>query len=225
MQARRARGFIDRTMVWVVVAALAAGLGLWAGQAWFSRREATPVAAATGAARPALQTVRLFDAPREIPAFALATDGGTLTAADLAGRWTVVFLGFSHCPDVCPTTLAELAKAQAQWATLPAATRPQLLFVSVDPERDTPAKLAAYAHFFHPDTRVATAAEPGLHAFVQSLGMVYMKVPLPGGDYTMDHSSTLVLLDPQGRQAGLIRAPLDPAAIAADLAALSRGAR
>ena len=215
------RGFLDRNMAWVLVAALAAGLGLWAAQAWFGPAAPKQPAAAP---HPALQAVRLFAAPRAIPPFKLDAEHGALASADLAGRWTLVFLGFTHCPDVCPTTLATLAKAQQQWAALPEARRPRVLFVSVDPERDTPATVADYARFFHADTIAATASGQVLADFVQSLGMVYMKVPQPGGDYMMDHSSTLVVLDPQGRQAGLIRPPLDARSIAADLAALAKDA-
>jgi protein SCO1/2 len=223
MDAARMRGFVDRNTAWVLVAALAAGLGLWAGQAWFAARGATTTTAAS-ATRPALQAVRLFAAPRDLPAFRLEGERGALGPADLAGRWTLVFLGFTHCPDICPTTLALLARAQDRWRNLPEARRPRVLFVSVDPERDAPAKVAEFARFFHADTLAATVAEPALGEFVQSLGMVYMKVPQPGGDYMMDHSSTMVLLDPQGRQAGLIRPPFDAPAIAADLAALAKDA-
>jgi protein SCO1/2 len=120
----------------------------------------------------------------------------------------VVFLGFTHCPDVCPTTLAELAKAQKGWAGLPAAIRPRLLFVSVDPERDSPARTGEYARFFHADTLAATGDPAAVAGFAQAMGLVYAKVPLDQGDYTMDHSATLVVIDPQGRQAGLIRPPL-----------------
>jgi protein SCO1/2 len=221
MKAARMRGFLDRNMAWVLVAALAAGLGLWVAQAWFGPAAPKP---ATAASHPALQAVRLFPQPRTIPPFKLDAEHGALGPAQLAGHWTIVFLGFTHCPDVCPTTLATLARAQQAWHALPAASRPRVLFVSVDPERDTPAKVAEYARFFHADTLAATVAEPALHDFAQSLGMVYMKVPQPGGDYAMDHSSTLVLLDPHGRQAGLIRPPLDAKAIAADLAALAKDA-
>jgi protein SCO1/2 len=145
-----------------------------------------------------------------------------LTQADLQGHWTLVFLGFTHCPDVCPTTLAQLAQAQAAWQALPEATRPRLLLVSVDPARDPPEKLATYAKHFHADTLVATADEPALQDFVKALGLVYMKVDQPGGDYMMEHSSSMVVLDPLGRQAGLVRPPLDPQAIAADLAMLAK---
>jgi protein SCO1/2 len=192
-------------------------LGLWFAQRYFA---ATPVAA------PKLQAVRLFPQARELPAFSLlAGDGQRVDASSLSGHWTIVFMGFTHCADVCPTTLAELAKAQKQWQALPAATRPRLLFVSVDPDRDTPDSLAKYARFFHPDTLTATAPEPALGNFAQAVGMVYMKVPLPDGDYDMDHSASLVLLDPQVREAGLIRPPFAPEKIAADLIQLSKAGR
>lgn len=227
-----ARGFVTKSTAWVLLAAVAAGLGLWAADRVFvagPARNATPATAAEATTAPAatepLQVVRMFPEPRELPAFRLATTGGAAFGpADVAGHWTLVFLGFTRCPDVCPTTLAQLAIAQKSWEALPGPVRPRVLFVSVDPARDTPDAMATYARHFHPATQVATAAEPALGEFVQSLGMVYMKSPLPGGDYTMDHSATIVVLDPQGRQAALIRPPLDPAAIAADLATLARSA-
>ncbi len=132
-----------------------------------------------------------------------------------------MFLGFTHCPDVCPTTLTELGQAQKTWETLPETRRPQVLFVSVDPARDTPAKTGEYAAYFNKGTLAATAPEPALGQFAAGLGLVYMKVATNDGDYTMDHSSAVVVIDPQGRQAGLIRPPLLPADIAADLARLA----
>lgn len=216
----------NRNSLLIVMAALAAGLGLWAAQVAFSGRPA----AAGPAPAPALDqaplaAVRLFSSPRALPDFRLEqSDGSALTQAELRGRWTVVFLGFTHCPDVCPTTLSELAQAQKAWALLDAAVRPRVLFVSVDPARDSAAKTGEYAAYFHPDTLAATAQEPALQAFASSLGLVYMKVETTDGDYTMDHSTPLVLLDPQGRQVGLIRPPFVAADIAADLALLAKGA-
>ncbi|HEU4813359.1 MAG TPA: SCO family protein [Xanthomonadaceae bacterium] len=208
----------NRSIVVVLVIALAAGLGLLAGRHLFSRAAEAPV--------PALEAVRLLPAPRALPAFDLAqADGTRLEPADLQGHWTIVFLGFTHCPDVCPTTLAELAMAQDQWEGVPGASRPRVLFVSVDPERDTAEATGRYAHHFHPDTLAATGDIPSLEAFATSLGMVFMKAPPPEGapadQYSVDHSATLVLVDPQGRMAGLLRPPLQPDAIAADLLALT----
>lgn len=221
MTVRTQRGFASRSTLLVIAAAFAAGLGLYAAQRWFGA--GPPGAARATAPLPALQAVRLVEPPRRLPPFALdLADGSKATPASLAGHWTLVFLGFTHCPDVCPTTLAELAKAQAQWRSLPAATRPRLLFLTVDPERDTPAIVGDYARFFSPDTLAASATPDELARAAAALGLVYMKVPTPGGDYTMDHSATLVLLDPQGRQAGLVRPPLDWKAIASDISLLSR---
>lgn len=147
--------------------------------------------------------------------------GAARSMADYRGRLVALTFGYVSCPDVCPTTLAELAQAQKQWTALPEAIRPRVLFVSVDPERDSPERAAEYAAYFHPDTLAATAQEPALENFASSIGMVYMKVEQDGDDYTMDHSTALVLIDPQGRQAGLIRPPFVPADIARDLALLA----
>ena len=79
--------------------------------------------------------------------------------------------------------------------------------------------------FFHKDTLTATAQEPALTDFAQSLALVYAKVPMENGDYTMDHSATIVLLDPSGNEVGLIRPPFLPEKIAADLIALSKNSQ
>ncbi len=217
------RGSGSRTLLIVLVALLAAGAGLYLSRQVFA--PAPQAAPALEVLKPQMRSVRLITPPRDLPAWSLRlSDGGTVTPASLQGRWTLVFLGFSHCPDVCPTTLAELSKAQKAWAALPEARRPRLLFVSVDPERDTPQIIGDYAHYFHPDTLASSPTPEQLVAFSKALGLLYMKVEEPGGDYSMDHSSTLVLLDPQGRQAGLLSPPLDALAIAADLRLLAERA-
>lgn len=211
----------NRTTVYILAAALAAALGLWAAQRYFGHVSASQW--------PQTQAVRLFDPPRELPAFSLRqSDGTQLVPGELKGHWTLVFLGFTHCPDVCPTTLAQLAQAQKQWAGIPESTRPRVLFVSVDPERDTPDRIGEYAHAFHRDTFAATADVPALEQFARSLSMVFAKVPAEAGtpaeQYTLDHSAALAVLDPQGRMSGVVQPPFDPKAIAADMAALTRAA-
>ena len=107
-----------------------------------------------------------------------------------------------------------------------------MLFVSADPERDSPTLTGDYAHAFHADTLAATAPLPQLEAFARSLSLVFMKSPVesgPGasgkpGDYTIDHSAALVVLDPQARMAGVVQPPFDVKGIAADLAALTGAA-
>lgn len=218
---QEATTMFNRTTVLILLVALATGAGLWAAEYVFSGR------AASG---PELQTVRRLTTPRELPPFTLQqSDRTQLVPGELHGHWTVVFIGFTYCPDVCPTTLAELAQAQTRWAVLPESTRPRVLFVSVDPERDTIEKLGEYAHGFHKDTLAATADLPSLEAFTKSLSLVFAKVPLgndaPADQYTIDHSAALVVLDPQGRMAGVIQPPLQPKAIAEDLIALTEAGR
>ena len=211
----------NRTTLVVLVCALAAAFGFWAAQHRLAAQ----------ASGPQLRVVRLFEQPRALPAFSLQqSDGTPLVPGELQGHWTLVFLGFTHCPDVCPTTLSQLAQAQKQWAALPEATRPRVLFVSVDPDRDTPDRVGEYAHAFHKDTLAATADIPALEAFARSLSLVFMKVPAPAGtpagQYSVDHSAAIAVLDPKARMAGVIQQAgdggLDAQAIAADLTALSR---
>lgn len=210
----------NRTTLLILLVALATGAGLWAA-GYVHGDRAAPA--------PQLAQVRLLSTPRELPPFSLRqSDRTQLVPGELHGHWTLVFVGFTYCPDVCPTTLAQLAQAQKQWEGLPESTRPRVLFVSVDPERDTVEKLGEYAHAFHRDTLAATADVPALERFTKPMSLVFAKRPL--GDapdqYTMDHSSAMVVLDPRGRMAGVITQPFEPKAIAADLIALTAsGAR
>ena len=206
----------------ILLLALAAGLGLLAAQKFFGPAQ-------PASAWPATRTVKLFPQPRALPEFSLRqSDGTQLADGELKGHWTLVFLGFTYCPDVCPTTLAELARAQNQWRAMPDSIRPRVLFVSADPERDTPQLVAQYARAFHPDSLAATAPLPQLEAFARSLSLVFMKVPGASGDpadYSIDHSAALVLLDPQARMAGVTQPPFDVKGIAADLDMLTKAAR
>ena len=214
MKIQHQRGIYSKSILYIILAAFAAGFGLWAAQNLFNKPQRESATT--------MQTVRMFPQVRAIPDFALqSADGKLINKATLSKHWTVVFLGFTHCPDICPTTLADLSKVQKFWETLPSETRPRVLFVSVDPERDTPKAIAEYAAFFHKDTLTATAQEPALTEFVQSLALVYAKMPLENGDYNMDHSATIVVLNPQGNEVGIIRPPFMPQKIAADLIALS----
>jgi protein SCO1/2 len=209
------RGEIRFATLYILVAALAGGLGLWAAQTHY----ATPLAAAM----PAMRAITLFRQPRALASYTLmSSDGSKLTPDSMKGHWTLVYLGFTRCPDVCPTTLQSLGQAEKAWTRLPPASRPHVLFVSVDPDRDTPQRVGEYAHYFGKDILGATADEKALAAFARSLAMVYMKVPTTGSsDYTIDHSASVSVLDPDGNMAGLIHPPFDPVAIGADMLALS----
>lgn len=206
---------MNQKILAVVIIAFAAGIGLSLSQHLFNSKTA-PIAV-----KPHLAAATIIDAPRAIPAFRLLSANGVITAENLKGSWTVVFIGFTHCPDVCPTTLSELSRAQTIWSQSNLPNKPKLLFISVDPERDNPKLLAEYAAFFSKETIAATAAEPQLSELTRNLGLVYMKVP-QAESYTMDHSAILVLLNPKAEFAGIIRPPFNPEAIAQDLITLSK---
>ncbi|MBD8642689.1 SCO family protein [Stenotrophomonas sp. CFBP 13724] len=209
----------NRNVGIILLIALAAGLGLLAAQKVFAPK------APTG--QPATEAITFYPQPRPLPDFNLAqSDGTRLISGELKGHWTLVFLGFTFCPDVCPTTLLELAEAQKQWETVPETLRPRVLFVSVDPQRDSATQLGEYVHAFHKDTLAATGDVPSLEKFATSLGLVFQKVPGKAfdedpEDYTMEHSATLAVLDAEGRLAGIIRPPFNAPAIARDLQKLT----
>jgi protein SCO1 len=142
------------------------------------------------------------------------TAGRPFTRSDLAGHPTLVFFGFTHCPDVCPTTLAKLAQLRRR-AALPGL---QVLFVSVDPQRDTPPVLGLYVHAFDPAFTAVTGGSEPLARLAANFGVAVSRVELPGGDYTMDHSAVLFLLDRSGNIAALFTPPFEVPALAADLA-------
>ncbi len=209
----------NRNVGIILLVALAAGLGLLAAQKFFAP---DPVPG-----QPATESITFYPQPRPLPDFNLAqADGTRLIPGELKGHWTLVFLGFTFCPDVCPTTLAELAGAQKQWEGIPDSLRPRVLFVSVDPERDNSTRLGEYAHAFHKDTLAASGDLPSLEKFATSLGFVFQKVAgrqfdVNPEDYTVEHSANLAVLDPEGRLAGLIRPPFTAQAIARDLQLLT----
>lgn len=198
-------------VIGVLIAALAAGVGLYGGQRFFAP-----------AALPQMQNSLLYPQFKQIPEFRLtADDGRAFTQADLLGRWSLVFIGFTHCPDICPTTLADLAKARQAMGDLPEVERPQIVFVSVDPERDSPKLAGDYARYFDESARGVTGEHDALQPFTRSLGMVYMQSPQEGGGYAVDHSASVAIVNPEGLQVGLVRPPLDSAKIATDLRALA----
>lgn len=153
---------------------------------------------------------------RALPDFTL-TDmyGRPFTHADLAGAPTLVFFGFTHCPDVCPTTLLKLARIHkaAGIANL------RVLFISIDPQRDTPQAMGLYVHAFDPDFMGVTGEPQAISRVATQFGVAVSRVDLPGGDYTMDHSAVVFLLDDAARIAAIFTPPFEVAAFAADLKA------
>lgn len=150
-----------------------------------------------------------YAVPRAIPDFLLVgQDGEKLDRSSLLGHWTLVYFGYTFCPDVCPTTLQTLGGVQRQLEEREAGDNVQVLFVSVDPKRDTPERLAQYAPFFGPRVRGATGDSANLSRLTEALGVVYAQVG-DGGDpnYLVDHSSAVLLIDPEAHLYAVMTAP------------------
>jgi protein SCO1/2 len=149
--------------------------------------------------------------PPSIPAFGASmvkpfnltdTSGRKVTEHDMLGRPAVVFFGFTYCPEVCPTTLADLTNWLGQLG--PDADRLGVFFVTVDPARDTPTELGKYLSSFDPRIRGLTGNAADIDTIAKAFGIYYQRVEIEGGGYTMDHTASVLLLDPSGRFAGTI---------------------
>jgi protein SCO1/2 len=149
--------------------------------------------------------------------FALNDHNGTpRTLADFKGKAVVVFFGYTQCPDVCPTTLSELAQVMQQLG--PLAAKVQVLFITLDPERDTRAILAQYVPAFHPNFLALMGDAAATAKTAQEFRVVYQKVPgKTPGSYSMDHTAASFVYDPQGRIRLYVRNGQGPEALVHDL--------
>jgi protein SCO1/2 len=190
----------------------AAGLILAAGAAgaWvFRDRPATAIASSSGAAS--------LGGPFSL----VDTRGRTVTDKDLLGKGTAYYFGFTYCPEVCPTTLA----AMTNWlkALGPDGDKLNIVFVTIDPERDTPKQMGLYLTNFDPRIRGLTGSPDAVRQAAHDYRVYYQKVALDGGSYTMDHSTTVYLMDRKGRFADLIGYKEPDAEAIAKLRKLARG--
>jgi len=187
-----------RILLWLLVAASLIGFGLL------------------------LLSHRQLRQPESGPAISALSLGGpfTLTGADgkpfsssaLAGKPYVIFFGFTHCPDVCPTTLSRLVNLRRQ---LGSADRPAILFVTVDPERDGPAEVGKYADLFGAPIIGLTGSATQIEQVKKQFGIFSQKVPDGSGGYSVDHSATALLFDADGKFVATI-APEEPDSAALD---------
>jgi protein SCO1 len=165
-------------------------------------------------AGPQLASGTWLPRPKTIAAFQLTdTAGAPFTQRQLVGAPTLVFFGFTHCPDVCPTTLLKLAQVSRRRA-LPGL---RVVFISVDRQRDTPAVIGMYVHAFDRTFQGLTGDRDSIARIAANFGVAGNRVELPGGEYTMDHSAVVFLLDTAGRIAAIFTPPFEVAALSADL--------
>jgi len=142
-------------------------------------------------------------------------NGKPVTDQDLRGKPFLVFFGFTHCPDVCPTTLFDISEVMKSLG--PDADRIGAVFITVDSERDTVASLKDYLSSFDPHVRALTGDAAALAAVAKEYRVYYKKVPLEGGDYTMDHTAIVYLMDKEGHFVSPFSLKRKPEASAAEL--------
>jgi protein SCO1 len=186
----------------VISAAFLAGLFLCFGAVLVvSSRMSTPVA----------QQIAAVGGPFKL----IDQNGKAVSDQDLKGRPFLVFFGFIHCPDVCPTTLFDVSEMLR--ALGPDADRTRALFITVDPERDTPAVMKDYLSSFDPHLSGLTGDPAAIATVAKAYRVYYKKVPLDGGEYTMDHTAIVYLMDKEGRFVSPFSLKRGTEAAAADL--------
>lgn len=200
----------------ILLAALVAVLSAAAGfSLWQLRQEGPPEMTAA---------LRILPEPRVIADFELLDqDREPFALERLRGKWSLLFFGFTHCPDVCPSALFDLQQVNRALGSGQGDRAPlQVVFVSVDPERDSPERLKEYTAYFDPDFIAASGEPEQLAALTRQIGVAWRIEPHEAGaaTYTVDHSASIMLTDPQGRLHGVFPAPHDPEKIVHDLRAL-----
>lgn len=126
----------------------------------------------------------------------------------LKGHWSLIFFGYTYCPDVCPTTMAILKQLEVELRESIAEGNTQYILASVDPERDTPEKLAQYVGHFNPDFIGVTGNLDEMFEFARDLNSMFAKVPTDDeGNYLVDHSSSIIIINPRGEFHGFLRSP------------------
>jgi len=157
-------------------------------------------------------TATVLPAPGELPAFALLDQHGQAIDRDsFLGRWSLVFFGFTHCPDICPTTLQVLATARQQLARDGHEPLPRIVLVSVDPERDTPEVMDQYVNYFGEGNTGITGSIDELRKLTDGIGIYFEKSPLQTDatteDYSVDHSAVVLVINPRAQFHALFSAP------------------
>ncbi|QSB20325.1 SCO family protein [Pseudomonas sp. 15A4] len=162
----------------------------------------------------------LLPQSRTVPDLSLTDqDAQPLSLSQLKGKWTVLFFGYTFCPDICPTTLAQLRQIKSE---LPgeAVDKLRIVLVSVDPDRDTPQQLKQYLGYFDKQFVGLRAPVDTLQKLANAVSIPYIPADTSKPGYTVDHSGNLALLGPDGTQRGFIRAPLNSQKLVAQLPGL-----
>ncbi len=194
------------------------------GTAWIAREFLKPperpdqVQASTQANAQANTQATLLNEPLGIPEFELVDQhGNSFTRDSLKGQWSFLFFGYTNCPDVCPMTINVLMQVDNQLQQHTDLAKPRYIFVSIDPDRDTPENLAEYMTYFHQDFLGVTGPQDQLKIMTKPLGIFYEKnTPNNEGNYSINHTTAILLVDPQARVRSLTSPPHNANTIAKD---------
>lgn len=165
---------------------------------------------------PTPEYFQYFPEPRNLAEISLVDQ--TNTSVDntvFNGHWSLLFLGYTYCPDICPTTMASLGRVYPELKKIDSDNAVQVVFVSVDPNRDTPERLASYVEYFNPEFVALTGEHAQLFPFVRSLGLMYaIAESTDSPNYLVDHSASVVVIDPKGRALGRFKPKYTPGELA-----------
>lgn len=215
-QQKSTGGIVKGASVLVVILAVAAGI--WLGLLWYGGALEPKSIAAD------LKAATLLPQPKPLEDFALTDqDDQVLDREALKGNWTFLAFGYTQCPDICPTMVATFAAVEKELAQAHAEPQPEFLFVSVDPERDTPQKVGQYVGYFNPRIRGATAGHEVLRPLTAQLGILYQRSEAQetAMGYLVDHSGSMLLLDPEVRLSAIFGMPHVPQDMVADFRTIS----
>ncbi|VAW51751.1 Cytochrome oxidase biogenesis protein Sco1/SenC/PrrC, thiol-disulfide reductase involved in Cu(I) insertion into CoxII Cu(A) center [hydrothermal vent metagenome] len=210
---------IKTKSVIAVAAMLALSVGYWASNI-YNNTTATAADKKLAEARKNFSPIQgaIISPARKIGIPALIKDNGeTLTLNDLTGNWHFLFFGYTNCPDICPVTMGVVAQAKKE-AEAANQVFPEVFFISVDPDRDKIKALAEYVQYFDKDFVGVTGDKNLLKALTLQLSVVYMDTPADKatGDYAVDHSSALLLINPEGKLQAFFNPPHNPKTILKD---------
>ncbi|MEL7450902.1 MAG: SCO family protein, partial [Pseudomonadota bacterium] len=185
-----------------------------------------PVDAMGGSIAQSQTYASVLSAPRPLPELALVDQTGEpFGRTQLAGRWSLLFFGFTHCPDVCPTTLSDMRRLRKSLQDLPGTEQPNIVFVSVDPERDTPETIASYLAFFDAAATGLTGTLEAIEDLTGELGVAVAYLPdEEGTGYTVDHTAALFAVNPNAELAAIFVPPHNLEHMASDWRTIIAGA-
>lgn len=153
----------------------------------------------------------VYDAPNPLEDFSLTDHNGeTFTNANLAGKWTLVFFGYTFCPDICPLTMASIRQFHDLLDENGEAEDVQVVMISVDPERDTQEVMANYVTYFNPEFVGVTGEYATVYTLAREMNISFNYVRMDDENYLVNHNGEIMLIDPQGNNVGFFKPPYEP---------------